>query len=208
MMRITTNKKGLTIMKTKLNGQNVTHIDTDTGEIICQTEGCTEIKDSTLSEEEKAKKEYEETHIMNFNKDKKFVKLYTDGLPILKEHLTPTEFMFTILLAEFVTWEDCILRATSNGNSHVINAKEIAELLNMDYGVVRRLISALKRKGVIGKHETGSILPNADIKANNVYTANPYIFFKGINVNSTVATFYQNSGWQQLLCQDIEVSKR
>ena len=43
-------------MTTKINGYDVTHIDTETGEIICQTEGCTEIKDDKLSDSELKRK--------------------------------------------------------------------------------------------------------------------------------------------------------
>lgn len=189
-------------MEKKINCANITHIDTDTGEIICQTEGCTEIKDSNESAEERARKEYERTHILNFNEGKSFVKLYTGGLNILRQHLTPTEFVFAISLAEFVTWEDCVLRASSNGHSHIITAKELSELLDMDYNVVRRLIAALKKKGVIGKHDTGSIIDNSDIKIKSVYTVNPYVFFKGINANRTVTAFYEHTGWRELMDKD------
>lgn len=194
-------------MKTKLNGQNVTHIDTDTGEILCQTEGCTEIKDSTLSEEEKRKKEYEDTHIMNFNEGKQFVKLYTSVVSVLRKHLTMAEFVFAISLSQFVSWEDCILRTTSNANSHIINMKELATLLDMDYTTVRRIMAALKKKGLVGKHETGAILPNSDSVIKTVYTVNPYIYFRGMNVNSSVLGFYSTSGWLELLDKDIEISE-
>ena len=71
----------------------------------------------------------------------------------------------------------------------------------MDYSVVRSLISSLKKKGVIGQHETGSINKELDTKMKKVYTVNPYIYFRGINVNETVKEFYVNSGWNELYQQ-------
>ena len=58
---------------------------------------------------------------------------------------------------------------------------------------------SLKKKGVVGYHETGSIIPDCDSKLNKVYTVNPYIFFNGKNVNKTLYAFYSNNGWKELL---------
>lgn len=40
-------------MRTRINGVNVTHINSETGEVICKTNGCTEIHDGTLTEKRK-----------------------------------------------------------------------------------------------------------------------------------------------------------
>ena len=40
-------------MKTKIYERNVTHVDSDTGEIICNTAGCTTILDNQKTRDEK-----------------------------------------------------------------------------------------------------------------------------------------------------------
>lgn len=136
--------------------------------------------------------------IRDFNKGESFVKLYDCVVPELRKKLTPTEVVFAISLSEFVSYNDCILRRTKNGNSKIIDAKDLAELLDMDDSVVRRLLSSLKKKGVIGQHETGTINPNLDTKLKKVYTVNPYIYFRGVDINETVKEFYSNSGWNEV----------
>ena len=70
--------------------------------------------------------------------------------------------------------------------------------------MVRRIVSSLKKKGVIGKHETGSILDDTDSRISKVYIVNPYIYFRGQNINKSVLSFYNNSGWKEILDKDIE----
>ena len=55
----------------------------------------------------------------------------------------------------------------------------------------------------IGKHETGTILPNKDNSVKTTYTVNPHIFFRRVNVNQSVLSFYEDSGWGDLLGKDI-----
>lgn len=110
-------------MRTKINGCDVTHVNTDTGEIICETKGCTEIKDHSLTDKENNKREYMDSHVLDFNNGEKFVKLYDKTIPILRKMLSPTEFTFVISLSEFVSYEDCILRKTHHGNSHILDMK-------------------------------------------------------------------------------------
>lgn len=185
-------------MNKRFNGIDVIHSDAETGEILCETKGCTQVKDNEMTEKEIEKKKYLDSHIMKFKDGDIFVKFYLEAIPVLRKHLTPSEFVFAVSIAEFVSWQDCVLRKGTHGNNHIIDMKELSELLDMDYGVVRRLVSALKKKGVIGKHETGTILEDSDSKAKVVYTVNPYIYFRGVDVNKTVASFYENTGWDNL----------
>lgn len=190
-------------MKTVITDRNIVHVDKDTGEAICESAGVITIKDSRLTDKEKKKQEYLDTHEMSFKKKQTFIKLYTDIVPYLMKYTTSAELIFLINISRFVSWEDCIIRESTNGNSHIVSMKELAELLNMNYGVVRRLIASLKKKGIIGKHETGTILPNKDNSVKIAYTVNPHIFFRGVNVNKSVLAFYEDSGWSDLLDKDI-----
>lgn len=173
-------------------------VSVDTGEILDEINEGDRLRKITSEQTE-----YVSSHIINFNKEELFVKLYIHAVSVLRKYLTPTEFMFAMSLVEFVSWEDCILRNGTHGNNHIIDSKELAKLLEMDESVVRRLISSLKKKGVIGKHETGTILNNSDSKVKSVYTVNPYIYFRGINVNKSVEAFYAESGWKDMFI-DIE----
>lgn len=180
-------------MEKKLNGMNVTHIDTDTGEIICQTEECTEIKDSTMSAEEKAKKEYEETHVINFNEGKSFVKLFTGGINELRRGTTPTEFVTAISLCEFVCYDDCALRKGGKLNGHILSTKDLSEEMNIPYETLRKIISSLIKKGILAISKTGcKDKPSISIKTIFV---NPNIYMKGQDVNLTAIALFEGSNW-------------
>ena len=80
-------------MKTKIYERNVTHVDSDTGEIICNTAGCTTILDNQKTRDEKKRDEYVKSHVLNFNKGESFVKMFTEVVYKLSFILTPKEFM-------------------------------------------------------------------------------------------------------------------
>lgn len=134
-----------------------------------------------------------------FNKGVEFVKLYENIIPKLIQELTPSEVTFMLALSPLVSYVDCVIRRTSNKNSDVATSKEIAMALNMDESKVRRLLSSLKKKGVIGKCSTGSILPEYYGKKKNVYLVNPYIYFKGVSISPFALEVFNNSGWKELL---------
>jgi len=170
-------------------------VSCETGEIINDIYE----KDKIVPYKEDEKKvEYMNSHEMNFNKGVSFIKLYDKSITTLRKNLTPTEFTFAISLTELVSYEDCILRTNGHGNGKVLDMKDLSEILDINYSVVRRVVSSLKKKGVIGCHDTGSISKDIDTKLNKVYTANPYIYFRGVNVNKTVSNFYKNSGWNSI----------
>ena len=121
------------------------------------------------------------------------MKLYDDVLEELSEHLTNAEFNFTIRLAKHVSFKDCVLRSNGNPNGKVLDAKNLAVLMNMDPSTVRRLISSLIKKGVLGRHITGcKDDPTQKFKA---ITCNPYIFTRGNKVNKTALSLFAGSRW-------------
>ena len=146
--------------------------------------------------------EYTKSHIQNFNSDKTFVKIYDDVVPLLEKYLTLPEFKFTICLTPHVSFEDCIIRRTMDRKSQILNMHDLAELHGYKYDYVRKIMSSLKNKGVIGRHDTGSILKEYSGNSNTVYTVNPYIFFRGVDILTPVHSFYSNSGWKELLARE------
>ena len=171
-------------------------IDKETGEILTSSVG----DKSRVIIETKVEEEPDEVvYSSNFNQGESFVKLYDEVVPALREHLTPSEFVFAISLSQFVSYNDCILRETNHGNSKIIDAKEISELLNMDYSTTRRLISSLIKKGVIGQHKTGDINKDLDTRMKKVYIVNPYIYFRGTTINDTVKSIYCDTEWARII---------
>lgn len=144
--------------------------------------------------------QYANTHIMKFNSGKSFVKIYDEVVPMLEHYLTLPEFKFAICLIPHVSYEDCIIRKTQDRGSKILSMKEIAEIHALKYDYVRKIMASLKNKGIIGKHETGSILSNYAGENNVVYTVNPYIYFRGSDIILPIHSFYENSGWKEMLC--------
>lgn len=135
----------------------------------------------------------QEDECTEFNKGENFVKLYDDILEELNKHLSLTEFNFTIRLAKHVSFRDCILRTNGNPNGKILDAKDIAALLKMDDSNVRRLISSLVKKGVLGRHTTGC--KDDPSKQFKTITCNPFIFTRGNKINNTAISLFIDSRW-------------
>ena len=172
-------------------------VNASTGEIIDEV-----FQGDRISIKREAQDVYASTHIMNFNKDKSFVKIYDEVVPLLEKYLTLPEFKFAICLTPHVSFEDCIIRKTQDRRSKILTMKDLAALHNFKYDYVRKIMSSLKRKGIIGKHETGSILQDCTQEESTVYTVNPYIYFRGSDILTPIHSFYERSGWQKLLSRD------
>jgi hypothetical protein len=141
----------------------------------------------------KEQSEYAKKHIINFNKGEGFVKLYDNALDVLRERLTPTEYVLAISLAKFVSYQDCILRL----DKKVLTMQDIAEALNMEYPTIRRLIPQLVSKGVLGIFKVGSIEdPKHMIR---VIMSNPYVYVRGQDVCKTTISLFEDTGWDKLI---------
>lgn len=111
------------IKRTVYNGGTASIVTTDDGEIHEANEN------SRIILEEKVEYDNENNIIEDFNKGEKFVKLFDCVIPELRKRLTPSEFVFAISLSNFVSYNDCVLRKSCHGNSVIIDAKDIADLL-------------------------------------------------------------------------------
>ena len=135
----------------------------------------------------------EQDDCIEFNKGENFVKLYDDILEEVSKHLSLAEFNFAIRLAKHVSYKDCILRTNGNPNGKILDAKDIAALLEMDDSNVRRLISSLVKKGVLGRHTTGC--KDDPSKQFKTITCNPFIYTRGNKINNTAISLFMNSRW-------------
>lgn len=183
-------------MKTKITGYDVIHANKETGEIICETSGCTSIEDANLSSSELKKQEYLNSHITNFNKKESFVKMFTDTTFILSKKLPPKEFMLAMGLSKFVSYEDCILRIGYGKSMRAMTLHDISDQFEIEYSRVTRLFNSLVSKGVVGEFITGNI---NDSKKTKVYIVNPYIYLNGKNPDKDVCCYFDKTGWMELL---------
>lgn len=130
-----------------------------------------------------------------FKKGVEFVKVFKGVMRKLGKELTASELSFLVMILEYVSYEDCVVRKGGHGNGEVMSLAEIAEAVGIEYTRASRIVSSLERKGVMGHHVTGSILSGYKGVRNKVYTVNPYICCKGSTVNRAVYEFYNRSGW-------------
>ena len=160
-------------------------VDVETGECV---EDIYE-KDKVMHYKEKSP----DDKIYNFNKGENFVKLYL-GVNELRKHLTTNEFTIAISLADFVCYDDCILRKGGHHNGKILTIKELAEEMEIQYDAFRKTITSLVKKGVIGIHKTGcKDNPKIMVKA---VTVNPYIYSRGNNVNKTILGLFEHANWR------------
>lgn len=150
--------------------------------------------------EDKMKKgQYLEDHILNWGNGRPFIKVYTDILPYLQDKLTKSELWATFFLLPHTSYEDCIIRASgTNRNSHMLTLQEISEAINEKYANGRKIIKSLKDKGILGRFETGVIFNDEDYVSKEVYLMNPYLLFKGENINKTVSMLFRDTIWAKI----------
>ena len=132
------------------------------------------------------------------DRDRPFVKLYTDIIDYLDEHLSLAEFRFIIKLSKIVSYNDCIIRKSPSPLSDIASLHDIAAITKDSYDNTKKIMKSLLNKGIVGKHETGYIVDGYIGKRKTVYTVNPFIFFKGISVNKLVYAFYKDTGWNNI----------
>jgi lambda repressor-like predicted transcriptional regulator len=121
-------------------------VDVETGEIL------TDIyeNDRIVPFKEKS----EDDLVYNFNEETKFVKLYL-GVNELRKYLTQGEFTVAVSLADFVSYDDCIIRHGGHQNGKILSIKDLADEMEINYDALRKTITSLVKKGVLGIHKTG-----------------------------------------------------
>lgn len=150
------------------------------------------------------RKQYLEKYDTNFNKGVRFVKIYDNMIDALADQLTLGEFRFAIRLTKHISYDDCILRTNGHGNGKVLTIKDISELMNLNYQNCCKLMNSLIDKGVFGKHTVGSIeTPGKELQC---YTANPYIFMRGMKVERAIVALFEDTGWGRIRTTETEES--
>lgn len=179
MSKVKTNVK-------RFNGMNITHLDSDTGEILCKTEG----NSSVCIEENEIKTKSEiDKELQSFG-NSNFLKMFRGNGAFMKKELTNNEIATIVFLSDYICYNDCVLRKNGDIRGHALSIHELSDLLGISYDNFRKTMSSLKRKEVIAVHSTG----NANNETKWI-TVNPYIFFRGSRVEHWISEFYKNTKW-------------
>lgn len=180
-----------------INGYDVTHIDTKTGEILMQTHQCTCIMDSTKTKKQLEAEEYKQTHMMDFNVDESFVKLYDDVIYKIRNKLTLLEYKLISILPHFIEYETCALVIGIGTNKHYMALKEISQIMDIKYSATAKLVKGLIQKGIIAQITTENPQTSQKIK---YYVVNPYLYINGKNPEKAIVRlFASHSDWQRLI---------
>jgi len=124
------------------------------------------------------------------------VKLF-EGTSKLIKFLSNAEFTTMIALADFVCYNDCILRNHGIRNGKILDINSMSELLGIPYSTLTRNINSLIEKGVIAEVKTGTINPDETNKSTKCYLANPDIYLRGTCINTTVQAIFEKTGWKE-----------
>ena len=163
-------------------------VDDQTGEILDIG------SDYRIIVEQKVPKDEEEENI-RFKTDCTFSKLFNGVELELDKRLTNPELAALIFLVHFVCYKDCVLRKNGNSRGHALTIKELAEIREMKYDTMRKIMNSLKDKDVIGYHIRGG---------QKWITVNPFILCRGIEFEPWIIKFYEDSIWAKLPCQTVK----
>lgn len=183
----------MTTKITSFNKDNIGVINKETGEIYDITSDLYKITiEEYLSEDD------ESSEI--FMNDITFVKSFRGNGIMLNQKLTNSEIATVVFLCDFICYDDCVLRKNGNKLGNPLSIKDLSNLIGIKYETFRKTMSSLKKKQVIGFHNTGDPDKGTSIKW---ITVNPYIFCRGIRVSKWVIEFYSTSEWAKLERQKI-----
>ena len=174
--------------KKVFNGYNLSHVDNNTGEILCQTQGQTKVIIESIEEMTDGEKLH--TLIPFGSDDMKFLKMFRGNGRRMKDKLTNTEIATLVFLSDFICYNDCVLRKNGDARGHALTIRELASELDIEYDTLRKTINSLKKKEVIGTHNTGDI-----DNGTKWITVNPYLLCRGKRVEQWIASFYENTIW-------------
>ena len=117
------------------------------------------------------------------NRNINCVKFFKQNKEMFTKYLTDNEQSIAINLMDFISPGDCFLREK---NGEFITIDYICRLFEYDDNTIRNIIYSLRRKGVLGMHNTGK---------KKKFTFNPYIAFKGDSISSWMLKFCENTIW-------------
>jgi hypothetical protein len=150
-------------------------INKDTGEIVgTLSEGDTILRGAS-------KKRLTDT--VQINKNRPFVKIYTESLSVIAKdgELSGTDYTVLFALMPHIRFETGMV---AHDNGHYMRLRTIVQLSKLSERAVYGSIEKLVRKRILAKVRTGR-----DIK----FYVNPYIFMRGRSVNKTLESMFRTS---------------
>lgn len=171
--------------------QKITHaiVKIDAGEVVDNLcIGDKVIKKDKQKNKEKFLSEYD----INFNKDRKFVKMFEFDYEMLKE-LNGAESLFLIRLIPFISYDDGIVRRGGRLNGKRLDMNDLVDELDISYDKVRRAISSLTKKGILKTCKIACVeSPSVTIKS---IIVNPYIIMRGTKMSRNTIELFSDTKW-------------
>ena len=165
-----------------------------TGEIIEPEEN----KNYRIIIEESVPDNAEEDELIPFMTEYTFSKLFRGVELELDKRLTNPEVATLIFLIHFVCYGDCVLRKNGDARGKALSIKDLAEIRNMKYDTLRKIMNSLKDKDVIGFHVRGG---------QKWITVNPFILCRGIEFEPWIIKFYEDSIWAKIQFQETKLKR-
>lgn len=129
-----------------------------------------------------------------FNQGKKelFVKMYKNPIKELSKELSYKDLAIFTMLTPYIGYQDCILK-DNDGLGKPVNIKQLSELINVNYDILRKTLKDFEKKELIAKIAIESKSNSAG--KINVIAVNPYIFFNGVDLRKEIYLAFKNSKW-------------
>lgn len=123
-------------------------------------------------------------YITNFDEHASYVCIPTESIDYWVKKLSNTEFGVAYGLARFISHGDNSLKL----KQRFLSAKDIAIELDMDYGVIRRIISQLLKQNALCRYYI-NVYENKYIKA---YILNPSIAYRDGELNDETINIFKD----------------
>ena len=145
----------------------------------------------------------EEDNIMEtieFNNNCSFVKNFRGNGRLFRILLTPNEIAILMFLADYVSYNDCVLRRNGNNKADIMSVSLLAKEYNISLCSFQKVMASLNRKEIIKYHKSKTIHNyKGEIINKRSITLNPYIFCRGSRINSEIRDIYSNSLWAAII---------
>ena len=117
----------------------------------------------------------------------------------LRKLLKPQEQVLLRFLADYMCYNDCVLRLHGSALGQVLSISQLAEMYEMDISNFRKLLARLQEKQCIVCHERNTIHDkDGNLISDNCITVNPFIYTRGLGVKQEIVSLYSNTVWARL----------
>ena len=116
-----------------------------------------------------------------------------------RQFLKPQEQVLLRFLADYISYNDCVLRYQGNTQGRILSVIELASLYQMELTSFRRTLNALRTKQCIIYHAKNTIHDRNNVLiSEKCITVNPYIYSRGNGVTQEIIDLYKGTMWADL----------